>query len=559
MGGLNLNNQLEKLASNKRQSILFLCFISLFSLIGLGGFPLFDWDEINFAESAREMMESGDYLRVQINYAPFWEKPPLFFWLQVASMKLFGMNEFAARFPNAVLGAVYLVTFYLIGRKHFSPRFGLLWALIFAASILPSVYFRSGIIDPLFNYFIFLSVYFMSLTLGLAKNKQRGKWAVLSGVFSALSVITKGPVGFLLLGLTLFVSLILRRFKNFPKPKFILLFLAGFSLIVTGWLALEVSNNGFSILEKFIKYQVELFNSPVAGHEQPFYYHFVVVLLGCFPSSILAFPFLLRKQESSNDLLHWNQLLFWSVLLLFSIVTTKIIHYSSMTYVPLAFIAAYTLEHYAQGYQIRKVNRLLFLTLGIIVAIAISAFLLLIYKKELLYPLMNDSFALESLKHAEAWSGLEFLIGLILLTGVIVSFFQLKSRKILPMVFSLCFSSVITLTLLMVLIMPKIERITQGPCIDFLKSHANDNAYIEAYGFKSYAPYFYGKTPPGNRKESRDNNWLLQGEIDKDVFMISKVNNTSLDQHPYFKRIDKIGGFVFYKRTFNSDTEAQGQ
>lgn len=42
----------------------------------LGNVHLFDWDEINFAESAREMLATGNYLRVQIDYQPFWEKPP---------------------------------------------------------------------------------------------------------------------------------------------------------------------------------------------------------------------------------------------------------------------------------------------------------------------------------------------------------------------------------------------------------------------------------------------------------------------------------------------------
>ncbi len=52
----------------------------------LGHVHLFDWDEINFAESAREMMRTGDYFAVQINYQRFWEKPPLFFWMQVLGM-----------------------------------------------------------------------------------------------------------------------------------------------------------------------------------------------------------------------------------------------------------------------------------------------------------------------------------------------------------------------------------------------------------------------------------------------------------------------------------------
>ena len=80
----------------------------------LGAVHLFDWDEINFAESAREMIVTKDYLTVQINYFAFWEKPPLFIWMQVLSMKVFGINEFAARFPNAIGGIITLLILYNI-------------------------------------------------------------------------------------------------------------------------------------------------------------------------------------------------------------------------------------------------------------------------------------------------------------------------------------------------------------------------------------------------------------------------------------------------------------
>src|SRR6476661_5337020 len=63
----------------------------------LGSTHLFDWDEVNFAESSREMLVSGNYAIPQIDFQPFWQKPPLVFWLQALSMKVFGINEFAAR------------------------------------------------------------------------------------------------------------------------------------------------------------------------------------------------------------------------------------------------------------------------------------------------------------------------------------------------------------------------------------------------------------------------------------------------------------------------------
>ena len=94
----------------------------------LGSSQLFDWDEINFAESAREMIVTGDYLTVQINFQPFWEKPPIFMWLQVLSFQLFGTftdqawtsMEFAARFPNALIGIATLLILFRIGKKHVS-------------------------------------------------------------------------------------------------------------------------------------------------------------------------------------------------------------------------------------------------------------------------------------------------------------------------------------------------------------------------------------------------------------------------------------------------------
>src|SRR6218665_2677155 len=129
----------------------------------LGQAHLFDWDEINFAECAREMIVSKDYFSVTIDFAPFWEKPPLFIWLSALSMNIFGVNEFAARFPNALCGVVTLLLIFNTGRRLYDNRMGLLWVLCYAASTLPQFYFKSGIIDPWFNLFIFSGIYFFVL------------------------------------------------------------------------------------------------------------------------------------------------------------------------------------------------------------------------------------------------------------------------------------------------------------------------------------------------------------------------------------------------------------
>ena len=93
--------------------LLIILFGSLLFFPYLGQVHLFDWDEINFAECAREMILTDNYLQVQINFRPFWEKPPLFIWMQVLSMKAFGITDYAARFPNAFYWCAYTYLFVL--------------------------------------------------------------------------------------------------------------------------------------------------------------------------------------------------------------------------------------------------------------------------------------------------------------------------------------------------------------------------------------------------------------------------------------------------------------
>ena len=544
-----MSDLFNRIANSTKYSLLFLLGLSVFFFIGLGNTHLFDWDEINFAESAREMIESGDYLRVQINYSPFWEKPPFFFWLQVAAMKLFGINEFAARFPNAIFGFLYLISFYYIGKKHFSAKLGLIWALLFFGSFLPHLYFKSGIIDPVFNYFIFMSIYFM---MRVMEKQEDNLWriALLSGALSGFSVITKGPVGFLLLGLTLLVYLLLKRFKPFPSLKNILSFFIGLILIIGGWLCIEVSQNGFAVIQQFIDYQTELFNQPVAGHSQPFYYHFVVILIGCFPISIFALPYFRRKAERLDlDFRVWMLCLFWVVLILFSLSTTKIIHYSSMTYIPLSFLAAMFLYRLNQGLESwKRYQTIMFGLIGLVWAILLTVFPLIMKNKESLFPYMNDPFAVDSMRTEIIWSGYESLIGMLFLTGLIVSLVFILKKQIQKGFITISLSVGFTLLFVLFIILPKVEGFTQGPVVEFYGSIENEDCYAESYGYKSYAQYYYFKQPYGLSEKRKDREWLLNGNIDKPVYFVSKSTNLELDTHPNFTLIGKKGGFRFYKR-----------
>jgi len=101
--------------------LFLLLVVSLPFLQYLGALPLIDPDEGRYAEIAREMLERGDLITPTLNYVVYFEKPPLLYWANAASMKLFGLNEFAARLPSALCGLLTVLATYLIARRLRTP------------------------------------------------------------------------------------------------------------------------------------------------------------------------------------------------------------------------------------------------------------------------------------------------------------------------------------------------------------------------------------------------------------------------------------------------------
>ena len=539
-----------KINWNRNYSLwLFLMAVG-FYIPFIGNVHLFDWDEINFAESSREMIVSGDYFRVMIGFEPFWEKPPLFFWLQSAAMHVFGVNEFAARLPNALFGIITLLTIFYIGKKEADPRFGWLWALLYFGSFLPHLYFKSGIIDPIFNYFIFLSIYYLMRALQRSEDKLKN--ATIAGCASGLAILTKGPVGLLILILTLLVALIVYRFKYLPRLKDVAIFAVSAFVISFLWYGPEVINNGFWFVSEFIKYQIDLFRNPVAGHSQPFYYHFVVVLVGCFPMSVYAlkgFRFKVGNNSYFNDLTIWMNILFWVVIILFTIVTTKIVHYSSMTYLPLSFIAAlYISKLENKQFSIPRWILIIYLTIGCLFGLILTLVPIIPMLIKHIAPLIDDPFAVAGLVKPVKWFGWEWLIGLGFIGMVLYSFILFKKGLIYKAVVRMSFSVSSVLLLYMVFVLPKIESHTQGSLITFLEEVKNEDAYVMTHGFYSYAPFFYFQQPNENNNKRADKGWLLNGDVDKPVYIVSKITDEYLPTRNDLRLIKEEGGFRFFIR-----------
>jgi hypothetical protein len=534
----------------------YLIFISalFFFIPFLGSVHLFDWDEINFAESAREMLVTGNLSRVQIDFHPFWEKPPLFFWMQALSMKIFGINEFAARFPNALIGILSLMVLYFIGKSLLDEKFGLIWALAYLGSFLPHLYFKSGIIDPFFNFFIFIGIFFIYKSINDKPGSKSFRNALLAGISIGLATLTKGPVGLLVAGLSTFVYWTIMKFKRITSWKNILVFAFLCIIISSLWFGLEMINNGFWFLREFIKYQADLFLHPVAGHSGPFYYHFVVVFFGCFPISVLALPVMLKRKTSYNDptsdFLKWMLILFWVVMILFTIVTTKIVHYSSLTYFPLSFLAAYYIYSLINEREklYRFVTWMLMIT-GVIFSLILTALPLVVKYKGLIIPYIKDDFAVACLNTPVEWNGFEFLAGIGYLAFLVFSVIILKQNKYFRGIIILFYSTAFCLFFYLKMVVPKIEGYSQAPAIDFYKSISGQDVYVTTIDFYSYAPFFYFQTRPGGNIERSNKEWLLNGDIDKPVYIVTKVTSRAkFANRPDCRFIKESGGFAFYLR-----------
>lgn len=533
--------------SNKNRYPLLIALVAaLFFIPFLGHVHLFDWDEINFAESSREMIVTGNYFRVTVGFNPFWEKPPLFFWMQAGCMQVFGINEFSARLPNALFGIITLLTLYYIGKKERDERFGLIWTLLYFASLLPHLYFKSGIIDPVFNYFIFTGVYFLYKTMQESANNLRH--AVYAGVLIGLAVLTKGPVG-LLIPLLSFVSIIaVHKFRLWPRLKDVLAFALMVVVVSSAWYGMEILRNGPWFLVEFVSYQIELFRHPVADHQQPFYYHFAVVLIGCFPMSVYALGSF-RKKYINDQFSTWMMTLFWVVMILFTVVTTKIVHYSSMAYMPLSFLAATYIIGLMR--EQKKANSLLayfYLILGVLLATLLTLLPLIATYKEKIIPYLNDPFAVAGIMKPVEWGGYEYIFGLVFFAAVVLSFWYILKTLYYRAVIIMAMGTGILLFSYMAFVLPKIEAHTQGSLVEFLQSKKGEDVYVMTHGFYSYAPFFYFEQPNNNISQRADKDYLLNGTIDKPVYIITKITDERLKQREDLVLLKEEGGYRFYLR-----------
>jgi hypothetical protein len=191
----------------------------IFAAVYLGAMfspPLLDDADATHAEAAREMFASGDYVTLRVNGIRYLEKAPLPYWVAATSYRVFGVNEFATRLPNAIAVLLLAWLAFTWGGRAFGERAGEYGGLLVLTSAGVFLFTRIFIPDVLLSLFIAASLYwFIS---ALQEKTQRWRWYA-AYACAALAVLTKGLVALVFTGVTAVVYLAItgewRRWREF--------------------------------------------------------------------------------------------------------------------------------------------------------------------------------------------------------------------------------------------------------------------------------------------------------------------------------------------------------
>ncbi|MGH8012029.1 MAG: ArnT family glycosyltransferase, partial [Candidatus Binataceae bacterium] len=250
----------------------------------LGAYGLWEPDEARYAEIAREMLATHNFIVPHLNYVDYVEKPPLLYWLTAASMRLFGLNEFAARLPDAIAAMAGLIATFFFTLKAFDRRRALMAGVILATSGLYVVMAQVLTTDMLLTALLTVALFALFLHW-----RKGGAWCWLMYAAMGLAILAKGPVGAaipLLVGLVFLwwerdLKGAIRRFHIIPG----ILLTAAISL--PWFVAITARVPGYFAFY-LIGENVLRFLQPGYSHSEPFYYYVPVIALGMLPWTLLA-------------------------------------------------------------------------------------------------------------------------------------------------------------------------------------------------------------------------------------------------------------------------------
>ncbi len=310
-----------------KKFLLFLAFAFITLNIGLGSWGLTESSEARYAEIPREMLANNDFINPTLLGIYHYHKPPLTYWITAVGYKIFGTNEFGARFFLQIAIVLQLLLVYKLAQLLYSNKtISFLSALVYFSFPLVLISSRNLTTDAYLTTFILAAIYFW-----LARFKrEHGVWALYAFYLClGLTILTKGPVA-LLFVLTFIIAYSVtlhQKMKTSIHGIFGLILFFGVSL---SWFLILLNDNP-SLLNYFLGRQLEdriISNSFDRG--KPFYYFILLLPALLFPWVILPFSVTREKWRNLFKIKDETTVLAVSsviLILIFSLFKTKLILY----------------------------------------------------------------------------------------------------------------------------------------------------------------------------------------------------------------------------------------
>ena len=314
---------------------LIACLGVAIYLLGNGATSLWDRDEPRFAEAAREMVATGDYVVPHFHGAVRYDKPPLIYWLMAATYRATGPTPFGARLPSALAGGLALLLTGLVGRRLVGDGAALWGTLILALTLQLGIEAKVATVDAT------LLATICGGMLALVRSWQgAGGWPNLLcgwGIV-ALGILTKGPVAPVVVGgAALGLKLLGGRPWPWPGRRLV----AGLALLLViclPWVvAVQVATHGDFLRVAIGHHVIDRATHPLEGHRGPVWYYLATLPASFFPWALLGFGAIFdlirrARDPESRPLLLWLLIPF----ALFTATATKLPHYTLPAYPALA-------------------------------------------------------------------------------------------------------------------------------------------------------------------------------------------------------------------------------
>lgn len=317
---------------------LLLLLVIALRLLTLGAYPLIDSTEGRYAEIAREMVVTGNWIVPHLDPdLPFWGKPPLSFWAKAVSFEVFGTTEFAARFPAFLFSLLSLAAVFALARRAYGAAAALRACLILSTCGLFFAMKAGVLTDPALLFTVTMTLAAFGHYFVLRRFDAVSGYLMFAGL--GLGLLAKGLVGIIIPGVTMFLWVLVYRdwasLRRLPWLGGMALFL----VIGVPWhLLAEAQTPGFLeyyiVGEHFLRFvdsgwAGDLYGNP---HEEPKGMIWLFALVAAMPWSLIVVYNVIRRRlplriAMGDRVLVYSALWFLSSALFFTLSDNIIITY----------------------------------------------------------------------------------------------------------------------------------------------------------------------------------------------------------------------------------------